>query len=52
VTKRSNSSLTKDEISAFWRSRQKAMEEHLKEAAAQKALAATVTQVSTKVVNL
>ncbi|CAK9223571.1 unnamed protein product [Sphagnum troendelagicum] len=44
VTKRSNSSLTKDEISAFWRSRQKAMEEHLKEAAAQKALAATVTQ--------
>lgn len=53
VTKRSNSSLTKDEISAFWRSRQRAMEEHLKEAAAQKALAATVTQqVSTKVVNL
>ncbi|CAM6023627.1 unnamed protein product [Sphagnum balticum] len=49
VTKRSNSSLTKDEISAFWRSRQRAMEEHLKEAAAQKALAATVTQqVSTK----
>ncbi|CAK9272153.1 unnamed protein product [Sphagnum jensenii] len=46
VTKRSNSSLTKDEISAFWRSRQKAMEEHLKEAAAQKALAATMTQQS------
>jgi predicted metal-dependent hydrolase len=46
VTKRSNSSLTKDEISAFWRSRQRAMEEHLKEAAAQKALAATVTQQS------
>lgn len=46
VTKRSNSSLTKDEISAFWRSRQRAMEEHLKEAAAQKALAATVIQQS------
>jgi hypothetical protein len=36
VMVRSKSSLTKEEIEAFWRSRQKAMEEHLKDAAAQK----------------
>jgi hypothetical protein len=33
---RSKTSLTKEEIEAFWRARQLAMEEHLKEAAAQK----------------
>jgi hypothetical protein len=33
---RSKSSLTNEEIEAFWRSREKAMEEHLKDAAAQK----------------
>jgi uncharacterized protein with PIN domain len=36
VMNRSKTSLTKEEIEAFWRARQLAMEEHLKEAAAQK----------------
>ncbi|CAM6042776.1 unnamed protein product [Sphagnum compactum] len=42
VMNRSKSSLTKEEIEAFWRSRQKAMEEHLNDAAAQKATYRTV----------
>jgi hypothetical protein len=36
VMNRSKTSLTKEEIEAFWRARQLAMEEHLNEAAAQK----------------
>jgi len=40
VMNRSKSSLTKEEIEAFWRSRQKAVEEHLNDAAAQKATVA------------
>lgn len=35
VMNRSKTSLTKDEIEDFWRKRQSAMEEHLKEASAQ-----------------
>jgi hypothetical protein len=49
VMNRSKSSLTKEEIEAFWRSRQKAMEEHLNDAAAQKATVADAAAGSSAV---